>query len=56
VVTLLALNSYWDKAQSNAGSANVDVGVFKHTAVGLYLTLIGFLIAGVAGVFGPRRA
>jgi hypothetical protein len=56
VVTLLALNSYWDKAQSSAASANVDVGVFKHTAVGLYLTLIGFLIAGVAGVFGPRRA
>ena len=51
VVTLLALNSYWDKAANTFG----DVGVFKHSAVGLYFALIGFLIAGVAGVFGPRR-
>jgi hypothetical protein len=52
IVTLLALNNYWDKANNVLG----DVGVFKHSAVGLYLTLIGFLIAGVAGVSGPRRA
>jgi hypothetical protein len=51
VVTLLALNNYWDKANNVLG----DVGVFKRSAVGLYLTLVGFLIAGVAGVFGPRR-
>jgi hypothetical protein len=52
IVTLLALNNYWDKANNVLG----DVGVFKHSAAGLYLTLIGFLIAGVAGVSGPRRA
>jgi hypothetical protein len=51
VVTLLALNSYWNNAKSFLG----DIGVFKHSAVGLYATLIGFLIAGVAGLFGPRR-
>jgi hypothetical membrane protein len=50
IVTLLALNSFWDKASNAVG----DVGVFKHSAVGLYLTLIGFLIAGVAGISGPR--
>jgi hypothetical protein len=55
VVTLLALNNYWSKLKDlNGGDA--DVGLFKHSAVGLYLTLIGFLVAGVAGVFGPRRA
>ena len=52
-ITLLALNSYWDKAK-DAGAT--DVGIFKHSAIGLYLTLAGFVIAGVAGVFGPRRA
>lgn len=52
VVTLLALNTFWDKANVVSG----DLGVFKHSAAGLYLTLIGFLIGGVAGVFGPRRA
>lgn len=51
VVTLLALNNFWGD-QSDAG----DVGIFKHSAVGLYFTLAGFLIAGVAGVFGARRA
>jgi hypothetical protein len=51
VVTLLALNNYWDNAKSFLG----DVGVFKHSTVGLYVTLIGFLIAGVAGIFGPRH-
>ena len=29
---------------------------FDHSAVGLYLTLVGFLLAGVGGVLGPRRA
>jgi hypothetical protein len=53
VLTLLALNSYWSKAE-DAGAT--DVGIFKHGAIGLYLTLLGFLVAGVAGVFGPRRA
>jgi hypothetical protein len=52
VATLLALKDFWDKANVVAG----DVGVFKHSAAGLYLILIGFLIGGVAGVFGPRRA
>jgi hypothetical protein len=51
IVTLLALNSFWDKASNAVG----DVGVFNHSAVGLYLTLIGFLIAGVAGISGPRH-
>ncbi len=52
VITLIALNSFWSKAK-DAGST--DVGIFKHSAIGLYLTLLGFLVAGVAGVFGPRR-
>ena len=51
VVTLLALSSYWD----NTRSFLADVGDFKHGAVGLYVTLIGFLVAGLAGIFGPRR-
>lgn len=53
VLTLVALNSYFDKVK--AANPGVDVGIFKHSAVGLYLTLIGFLVAGIAGVFGPRR-
>jgi hypothetical protein len=48
---LLALNNYRDNATNALGG----VGVFKHSAVGLYFALIGFLTAGVAGVFGPRR-
>lgn len=55
VLTLVALNSYFDKAKDAAQAQGVDVGLFKHSAIGLYLTLAGFLIAGVAGVFGPRR-
>ena len=54
LLTLLALNSYFDKAKDVAGAT--DVGIFKHSAIGLYLTLAGFVVAGVAGVFGPRRA
>lgn len=54
LLTLLALNSYFDKAKDAAGAT--DVGIFKHSAIGLYLTLAGFVIAGVAGVFGPQRA
>ncbi|HEY7048531.1 MAG TPA: hypothetical protein VH373_15030 [Jatrophihabitantaceae bacterium] len=54
LLTLLALNSYWDKVKDVNGGG--DVGIFKHSAIGLYLTLAGFIIAGVAGVFGPRRA
>lgn len=54
VITLLALNNYWDKAQD--ANPGLDLGLVKHSAVGLYVTLAGFLIAGVAGVFGPRRA
>lgn len=53
LLTLLALNSYFDKAKDVGAT---DVGIFKHSAIGLYLTLAGFVIAGVAGVFGPRRA
>jgi hypothetical protein len=53
VVTLLALNSFWSKVKDAGGS---DVGIFKHSAIGLYVTLLGFLVAGIAGVFGPRRA
>ena len=53
VITLVALNSFWSKAK-DAGST--DVGIFKHSAIGLYLTLLGFVVAGIAGVFGPRRA
>jgi hypothetical protein len=53
VITLLALNSLWSKAKDSGAS---DVGVFKHGTIGLYVTLLGFLVAGIAGVFGPRRA
>lgn len=59
VLTLLALNNYWDKAKDGAqaqGADPSDLGIFKHSQIGLYLMLLGFLIAGVAGVFGPRRA
>ena len=53
VVTLVALNSFWSKVKDAGGT---DVGIFKHSAIGLYLTLLGFVVAGIAGVFGPRRA
>jgi hypothetical protein len=59
VLTLLALNNYWDKSKEAAQAQGADVGdlgIFKHSQIGLYLMLAGFLIAGVAGVFGPRRA
>jgi hypothetical protein len=56
LLTLLALNSYWDKAKDTPAGQGADLGIFKHSAIGLYLTLAGFIIAGVAGVFGPRRA
>jgi hypothetical protein len=57
VLTLLAANNYWDKLEDQFHAAGIsDVGIFKHSQIGLYLTLAGFLIAGVAGVFGPRRA
>jgi hypothetical protein len=29
--------------------------VFKHTAVGLYLVLAGFVVAGIGAAVGPRR-
>lgn len=47
------MNSYWSKAKDLGAT---DVRIFKHSAIGLYLTLAGFLVAGVAAVFGPRRA
>ena len=53
VITLLASSTFWSKAKD---TGLPDAGVFKHTQIGFYLTLAGFLIAGVAGVFGPRRA
>jgi len=56
LLTLLALNSYWNKAKETPAGQGADLGIFKHSAIGLYLTLAGFIIAGVAGVFGPRRA
>jgi hypothetical protein len=57
VLTLVASNNYWDKLKDQFKAAGIDdVGLFKHSQIGLYLTLAGFLIAGVAGVFGPRRA
>jgi hypothetical protein len=52
VLTLLALNGFFDKAREVGAT---DVGIFKHSDVGLYLTLAGFVIAGVAGVFGKQR-
>lgn len=56
-LTLLALNNYWDKLKDQFQSVGIDdVGIFKHSQIGMYLMLAGFLIAGVAGVFGPRRA
>jgi hypothetical protein len=54
VITLLALNNFWDKVKEVNGGG--DFGTFKHSAIGLYLTLAGFVVAGLAGVFGPRRA
>jgi hypothetical protein len=30
--------------------------VFDHSSGGLYLVLLGFAVAGVGGLFGPRRA
>jgi len=57
VLTLLASNNYWDKLKDQFQAAGIDdVGLFKHSQIGLYLMLAGFLIAGIAGVFGPRRA
>ena len=53
-VTLLALNNYWSKAKD--ANPDLDLGLFKHSQIGLYLVLVGFVVAGVAGVFGPRRA
>jgi hypothetical protein len=53
-LTLVALNSFWTKDRK-AGEA-VDVGIFKHASIGLYLTLLGFVVVGIAGVIGPRRA
>jgi hypothetical protein len=53
VITLLASSSFWSKAKDTGLQ---DAGVFKHTQIGFYLTLLGFLVAGIAGVFGPRRA
>lgn len=52
VVTLLASSTFWNKAKDTGLQ---DAGVFKHAQIGLFLTLAGFLIAGIAGVFGPRR-
>jgi len=45
-------STFWNKAKDTGLQ---DAGVFKHAQIGLFLTLAGFLIAGIAGVFGPRR-
>jgi hypothetical protein len=57
-VTLLALNNFWDKYKDLLAQSGqpADVGLFKHSAIGLYMALAGFVIAGIAGVFGPKRA
>lgn len=55
VLTLLALNNYWSKVKDAAQAQGIDVGIFNHSEIGLYFALAGFLIAGIAGVFGPRR-
>jgi hypothetical protein len=52
VITLLASSTFWNKAKDTGLQ---DAGVFKHAQIGLFLTLAGFLIVGIAGVFGPRR-
>lgn len=52
VVTLLALNNFWDRANR----AINQFGIFKHSTAGLYIALIGFLVAGLAGLCAPRRA
>ena len=59
VVTLVALNSYWSKFKGLNRTQDVPdgkAGIFTHSASGLWMTLAGFLIAGIAGVFGPRRS
>lgn len=48
-LTLGALAQLWDKTNSS------DFGVFKHTASGLWLALVGFFLAGIAGLFRRRK-
>jgi hypothetical protein len=47
-----ALAQLWIKAEHNGLS---DVGVFKHTASGFWLALVGFVLAGIAGLFRRRQ-
>jgi Caspase domain len=51
-VTVGALAQMWHAAEQHGTS---DVGVFKHTADGLWLALVGYLLAGIAGLLRRRR-
>jgi hypothetical protein len=32
-----------------------EASIYDHTALGFWAILIGFIVTGLGGVFGPRR-
>lgn len=49
-VTYFALRSLWGALADGYGA---DVGVFRHTAVGLWMALAGFVVCGLGAALGP---
>jgi hypothetical protein len=51
-LTIGGLAQLWQKVEDTGVS---DVGVFQNTKAGLWLALVGFVLAGLAGLFGRFR-
>jgi hypothetical protein len=51
-LTIGGLAQLWAKLEDTGVS---DVGVFQNTKAGLWLALVGFVLAGLAGLFGRFR-